>query len=184
VAYVRTVKTTSGAIAVQIVWSKRRGSRQIEHLGSAHDDAEVEARKAAARQRLAQALGALDLGLNTTGVDGEPLEIVASKASHLREALCWAYQALGSDSATGGDEVFRDLVLAPIVEPISKADSLRVLAEIGVAAIDYRTMTRRLPVIAKSQVRQALSSACAAHAGLGPASLVLYDVSTLYFETA
>lgn len=23
---------------------------------------------------------------------------------------------------------------------------------------------------------------CAAHAGLGPASLVLYDVSTLYFE--
>jgi hypothetical protein len=28
-----------------------------------------------------------------------------------------------------------------------------------------------------------LSAACAAHAGLGPASLVLYDVSTLYFET-
>jgi hypothetical protein len=30
--------------------------------------------------------------------------------------------------------------------------------------------------------RQALAAACAAHAGLGPASLVLYDVSTLYFE--
>jgi hypothetical protein len=56
--------------------------------------------------------------------------------------------------------------LARIVEPTSKADSLRVLAEIGVAAIDYRTVTRRLPVIAKPQVRQALSSACAAHAGL------------------
>ena len=28
-----------------------------------------------------------------------------------------------------------------------------------------------------------MSAACAAHAGLGPASLVLYDVSTLYFET-
>src|SRR5213079_2723800 len=28
-----------------------------------------------------------------------------------------------------------------------------------------------------------ISAACAAHAGLGPASLVLYDVSTLYFET-
>jgi transposase len=26
-------------------------------------------------------------------------------------------------------------------------------------------------------------AACATHAGLGPASLVLYDVSTLYFET-
>ena len=27
------------------------------------------------------------------------------------------------------------------------------------------------------------SAACAAHARLGPASLVLFDVSTLYFET-
>jgi hypothetical protein len=34
-------------------------------------------------------------------------------------------------------------------------------------------------VIAKPKVRQALSTACAARAGLGPASLVLYDVSTL-----
>ena len=28
-----------------------------------------------------------------------------------------------------------------------------------------------------------MSAACAKHAELGPASLVLYDVSTLYFET-
>jgi Transposase DDE domain len=183
VAYVRTVKTASGATAVQIVWSTRRGSRQIEHLGSAHDDGEVGALKAAARQRLAEGQGALDLGLHTAGADGEPLEIVASKASHLWEALCRAYQVLGFDADTGGDEVFRDLVLARIIEPTSKADSLRVLAETGVESVDYRTVTRRLPVIAKPVVRQRLSAACAARAGLGPASLVLYDVSTLYFET-
>jgi hypothetical protein len=105
-----------GAIAVQIVWSTRRGSRQVEHLGSAHDDAEVEALKAAARQRLAEGQGTLDLRLNTTGVAAEPLEMVASKASHLWEAVCRAYQVLGFDSATGGVEVFRDLVLARIVE--------------------------------------------------------------------
>ena len=52
-AYVRTVKTSSGATAVQIVWSSRKGSRQIEHLGSAHDEAGVGALKAAAAQRLA-----------------------------------------------------------------------------------------------------------------------------------
>ena len=182
-AYVRTVKTASGAIAVQIVWSMRRGSRQIEHLGSAHDDAEVEALKAAARQRLAEGQGTLDLGLQTAGVNGGPLEIVASKASHLWDGLCRAYQILGFDTATGGDEVFRDLVLARIIEPTSKQDSQRVLAETGVDPVDYRTVTRRLPVIAKPAVRQALSAACAARARLGPASLVLYDVSTLYFET-
>jgi hypothetical protein len=65
VAYVRTVKTTSGATAVQIAWSSRRGSRNIEHIGSAHDDAELEALKAAARQRLAA--GQLELGLDLGG---------------------------------------------------------------------------------------------------------------------
>jgi hypothetical protein len=178
-----TAKTSSGATAVQIVWSTRRGSRQIEHLGSAHDDGEVEALKAAARQRLAGGQGALDLGLNTVGVDGEPLDIVASKSSHLWEARCRAYQVLGFDTAAGGDEVLRDLVLARIIEPTSKADSLRVLSETGIEPVDYRTVIRRLPIIAKPAVRQALSAACAARAGLGPASLVLYAVSTLYFET-
>jgi DNA-binding MarR family transcriptional regulator len=32
VAYVRTVRTASGATAVQVVWSSRRGSRNIEHI--------------------------------------------------------------------------------------------------------------------------------------------------------
>jgi hypothetical protein len=53
VAYVRTVKASSGATVVQIVWSSRRGSRSIEHFGSAHDEAGVAALKAAAAQRLA-----------------------------------------------------------------------------------------------------------------------------------
>src|SRR4029078_5459402 len=53
----------------------------------------------------------------------------------------------------------------------------------GVAAASYRTVKRRLPVVAKSAVRQALSAACATYAGLAPASLLLFDVSTLYFET-
>ena len=35
--YLRTVKTASGARAVQIVYSSRRGSRDIEHIGSAHE---------------------------------------------------------------------------------------------------------------------------------------------------
>ena len=63
--YVRTVKTASGATAVQIVYSSRRGSREIEHIGSAHDDAELELLKAAARQRLAAGQGELDLGLES-----------------------------------------------------------------------------------------------------------------------
>ncbi len=74
--YVRTVKTASGATAVQIVCSSHRGSRQIEHLGSAHDGAELELLKAAARQKLAAGQGELDLGLDT-GAPGGPLPTCA-----------------------------------------------------------------------------------------------------------
>ena len=89
---------------------------------------------------------------------------------------------LGFADATGGDEVFAQLVLARIIEPVSKLDSARVLEEAGAAAASYRTVTRRLRAYARDSWRQKISAACAAHARLGPASLVLYDVSTLYFE--
>ncbi len=186
--YLRTVKTTSGATAVQIVHSSRRGSRDIEHIGSAHDDAGVELLKTAARQRLAGGQGVLDLGLEATeparkGAGGGPLPITASRMGHLVDALERAYRVLGLEQAAGGDEVFGLLVLARIIEPVSKLDSLRVLEEAGVAAPSYRTVTRRLPAYAQEAFRQKLSAACAAHARLGRASLVLYDVSTLYFET-
>jgi len=111
------------------------------------------------------------------------LEILNSQSTHLWDGLCRAYGVLGFDSVLGGDEVLRDLVLARIIEPTSKIEVERVFTETGVAAASYRTVKRRLPVIAKPAVRHALSAACAAHAGLGPAGLVLFDVSTLYFET-
>ena len=79
--------------------------------------------------------------------------------------------------------MFQALVLARVIEPTSKLDSLRVLEEAGLAAPPYATLKRRLPAFAKDAWRQKLSAACARQTGLSSASLVLYDVSTLYFET-
>ena len=70
--HVRTVRTSSGATAVQIVYSFHRGSREIAHLGSAHSEAEVELLKAAARQRLAAGQGELDLGLQPAASGSGP----------------------------------------------------------------------------------------------------------------
>jgi hypothetical protein len=183
VAYIRTVKTASGARAVQIVHSSRKGSRDIEHIGSAHDDVELELLKAAARQRLAAGQGELDLGLDAPPEAGGPLPIMASRMGHLWDALSTAYDTLGFDDAASGDDVFRHLVLARIIEATSKLDSLRVLAEAGIASASYRTLRRRLPVYSTEKFRKLLAAACARQAGLGPATLVLYDVTTLYFET-
>ena len=175
-AYVRTVKTASGATAVQIVHANRRGARDIEHIGSAHTPAEVEVLRAVARQRLHAGQDTLDFGDGRP--EGQALPITSTQSKHLWDGLGWVYDRLGFDTATGGDEVFRQLVLARIVEPTSKEDSVRVLDEIGVNATSYRTIKRRLSTYAKDEWRQALSGAAAQRAALGPASLVLYDVSS------
>jgi hypothetical protein len=119
VPYVRTVRTSSGATAVQIVYSSRRGSRQIEHLGSAHTAPQVELLKAAARQKLAAGQGVLDLGLEA-GTQGGPLPVTSARMGHLLDVLSHAYDVLGFPAAAGGDEVFFQLVAARIIEPVSK----------------------------------------------------------------
>jgi hypothetical protein len=141
---VRTVTTASGATAVQIVWSSRRGGRSIEHIGSGHDDHELAALKAAAAERLAAGRTEMDLGLTPVPGSG-PLPIVSTRMSRLWDALSAAYDKLGLRSAAKSDNVFRDLVLARIIEPTSKVDSLRVLEEIGVVQPSDATVKRRPP---------------------------------------
>lgn len=48
--------------------------------------------------------------------------------------------------------------------------------------VSYPTLNRHLPGYVAGAFRRKLAAACAARARLGTASLVLYDVSTLYFE--
>jgi hypothetical protein len=145
VAYVRTVRTASGATAVQIVHSQRRGSRDIEHIGSAHTDAELELLNAVARQRLAAGQGELDLRMpGSPGNGGAALPITSSRMGHLLDALARGYDVLGFTAVTGRDEVFRALVFARIIEPTSKLDSLPVLEEAGMSPPSYRTVKRRL----------------------------------------
>jgi hypothetical protein len=73
--------------------------------------------------------------------------------------------------------VFRQLVLARIIEPASQQDSLRVLEEIG-----RRRTYIRPPLVGLCHGLLAPQPAPRMpHSGLRP--LVLCDVSTLYFET-
>lgn len=181
-AYVRAVRTKSGAVAVQIVWKSRQGARDIEHLGSARSDAEVEVLKAVAAQRLAAGQDELPLAV---AAKQEPaaLPIVASRMGRLLDVIAAGYRHLGFDKATGADVVFEQLVTARIIEPSSKQDAARVLTEAGIRPLSYRSVKRRLPVYAQAEWRRRLSGACAAGADLSPSTLVLYDVTTLWFET-
>jgi hypothetical protein len=179
VAFVRKVKTASGATAVQI--AERVGGRDkvLEHLGSAHTDAELAALLATARDRLHPGQGELDL---TAGrVPSGHAVITGKRHAVLWQALTDAYLRLGFDVID--DAAFRQLVLARIIEPTSKVDSLRVLDELGVEHASQRTMVRMLKRAAAGKYRDQVAAACFAYAATsGDISLCLYDVTTLYFE--
>ncbi|OIQ82039.1 hypothetical protein GALL_361850 [mine drainage metagenome] len=181
--YVRKVKTGSGAMAVQIV-EKRSGVRRIvEHLGSAHDELELALLMQLARERLATGQDELDLGLAPAPVAATPAARVVSTSSRwLWQVLADAYDRLGFDVL--GDEAFRALVLARLIEPTSKADTVRVLEELGAPAVHLNTLYAALRRAKDRDYRGRLASACWAHTArtAGVAAMIMYDVTTLHFE--
>ncbi|WP_314273401.1 IS1634 family transposase [Actinomyces naeslundii] len=174
--------------------SSRKGARSIEHIGSAHDDAELAVLKEVARQRLNAGQLSFDLaGLNSENAAGsapqEPagagcvVPITSNRMGVLLEALETDWKAVGLDGLNGADEVFRQLVTARLIEPTSKQDSLRVLAEAGLSPVSYATVKRHLPSYATEGFTRDLSRLLAGYARIGRAWLVLFDVTALYFET-
>lgn len=178
--FVRKVRTASGATAVQIAERAGGRDRVLEHLGSARTDAELTALLATARARLYPGQGELDLSAGT--VPAGHAVITAKRSALLWQVLTDAYARLGFDVVD--DPAFAQLVLSRIVEPTSKADSLRVLDELGVDHASLRTMFRTLKRAGAGDYRDQIATACFAHAASsGDVSLCLYDVTTLYFET-
>lgn len=134
--YVRKVPTASGAKAVQIIWSKKRGRAEVEHIGSAHDEAELELLTAVARQRIHGGQDELDLGLPAT--DQASVEVVGTRMGRLLDAISAVYRQLGLHLVPGADQVFEQLVTARIIEPTSKQDAAKVLEEAGMPPASYR----------------------------------------------
>lgn len=204
-AYVRKVRTASGAVAVQVV-QKLRGRREIlAHVGSAHTDAELGVLLEKARAIVLGDQGQLEFEVpartesveevanantatlfavpaaKTNSVLAGPGRTEATSSRLLYEAIGRTYDGLGFDAV--GDEVFRDLVIARIVEPTSKLDSLRVLTDLGCDTVSYRTIQRHLQSINTGNYRDVITKKCFAHSrDRGTLSLLLYDVTTLYFE--
>jgi Transposase DDE domain len=207
--FVRKVRTASGAVAVQVVTRRGRRVEGIEHMGSAHTDAELALLLAAARDRMAAGQEVLELGqvaevpprmgevADWTGprelglqpeAGGRPVSVagggrvVGTSADLLWTVLTSAYARLGFDVLD--DDGFRAMVLARLVEPTSKAEVVRVLEEIGAPAVSVRTLFRSLARCQARDYRGQLATAARAHsaATAGTAALVLYDVTTLHFE--
>jgi len=178
------VKTRSGATAVQIV-EKRHGQRVIvEHLGSAHTDAELAALMRAGHDKLHAGPPAFELGIDPHGAPVGAVAVVAGTRSKLlMDAIRASWGRLGFTVID--DEAFFQLVAARLVEPTSKRDSIRVINQLGMHAFHENTYYAALRRCMAGDYREQIAKACFTHvwtdAG-GDISLLLYDVTTLYFE--
>jgi hypothetical protein len=152
----------------------------IDHIGSVHDEIQLAVLMEAARQLPRPGQETFDFAAQGSGsVSGAP--VAGMRSQILWDVLTGAYERLGF--AQIGDETFMRLVLARIIEPKSKADTVRVLEDIGVAAPSLRTIFRCLDRCVARDYRDAVSRACVAHStGTGMAAMVMYDVTTLHFE--
>jgi tetratricopeptide (TPR) repeat protein len=175
-AFIRRVKTASGATAVQIAYKQKGKIVKIIHIGSAHTEEELNILLGLAHKRLQ----ADQLALFPEAQPSLRVGIKRSFSDLLWNILREQYHKMGFSKLN--DEAFEALCLARIVEPTSKLDSLRVLEDLGVGPIDQNMLYRSLAKAADQDYRKAISQACFEHASGHGLTLILYDVTTLYFE--
>lgn len=175
-AYIRKVKTASGATAVQIAYKQHGKILRLIHMGSAHTEDELTMLVALARKRLQ----ANQLDLFPEENSALRMGITRSFSGLLWDTLQEQYRRIGFEPLE--DEVFKALCLTRMVEPTSKIDSLRVMADLGVDPFDRNKLYRCLQKAASLDYRKRISQACFDHIHGNGLALVLYDVTTLYFE--
>lgn len=175
--FIRKVKTSSGATAIQIVRKSSGRIVKIEHIGSAHTKEELEVLVSLAKKRLR---GGQQLLFPDSETSSFKIGLKQSFSHLLFQVLKEQYQNLGFSKLD--DEYFTHLCIARIVEPTSKLDSLRVLSDLGIGDLSKDRLYRCLLRVIAKDYRTMISTICFDQAVSKGLSLVLYDVTTLYFE--
>lgn len=171
----------------------------VAHMGSAHTDAELGILLDEARQIVTgeQVSLEIDVPVRRTRLQDVPAwrtwtlipprqsprgrgglgGVPRQRTQRLYDVLGAAYDWLGFDAVP--DRVFRDLVIARIVEPTSKLYALRALADLGAEALSYKIIDHHARLITSRRYRDVVAEKCFAYArDCGGLSLLLYDVTT------
>lgn len=175
-AFIRKVKTKSGATAVQIAHKVYGRIVRIEHIGSAHNQEDLQTLLELAKQKL---LGG-QMFLLEQAQTSLKISLKHSVSGLLFNLLEKQYVQLGFNKLQ--DDIFTYLCIARLVEPVSKLDSLRVLFELGITALSKDQLYRCLRQIIAKDYRKTITQQCFSYASSLGISLVLYDVTSLYFE--
>ena len=175
-SYIRKVTTTSGATAIQVVRKQSGKVVILKHVGSANSPEQLDLLLKTAQDFLHA--GQLTLFPETV----KPLDIIQRQAypEFLWQTLSQLYDSLGFSGIP--NTIFRQLVIARIIEPSSKLDTVRIIREFGIAPPSNTAIHRCLDKTVANNWRQLAESTCFKLVGPSTLSLILYDVTTLYFE--
>lgn len=181
---IRKVRTGSGATAVQIIKYVKRKRVVVRHIGSANTDNELTVlwREAEIIREQLCAQPSLFARVEQTSI------LHAEHLTLLSVTHQFAVNFLRKCSLACGlgflDPLYQDLALMRIVEPASKLRTLELLNKYFNLSYARRTLHRLLPKLIKHKVDIEEASYQTACKHFGEAfAFVLYDVTTLYFES-
>ena len=175
---IRKVNTKSGKTAIQVVRYVRRKTVVIKHIGSAESDYKIKELESQARSFIDQyspQIGLFDIPLQT------PFSTIDSKNILLYKTLSRRYQEM---FPAINNKLFTNLVIIRIVEPASKRQSVRLLDRYFGITHSLRYLYRRLPdlLVLKNDIEKFAVKTARKKLGFD-FTVVLYDVTTLYFES-
>jgi hypothetical protein len=179
---VRKVKTASGAIAVQVVQYEGHRCKIVKHIGSSKEEAELRLLIQKAREWISTQTGQSSLFSEQRQkilfVDRG--ECIGVRLAFAREFLLQCAHQCG---LAGLSALLMDLAIMRLIEPASKLRSVELLNHyfgIFYSQRIYRNIPKLIKL--KALVEQHAFS-LAVNEFHEPFYFVLYDVTTLYFET-
>ena len=179
---IRSVKTASGARAIQVVEYVKRKVKMRLHVGSAHTTDEEQALIRTASKWI-ERTGRQPALFPSPGRSGlDEYRYVGIRHTFIHECLHALLARFGF--AALGDTLFHDLIIIRIIEPASKLRSIALIEEyfgIRHRRLDFYRHLRKYLACKAAAERSAIAIATKEFAF--DFSIVFYDVTTLYFET-
>lgn len=206
---IRATKTSSGSTAVQVIRYVKRKMVVLSHIGSARNESELNELRLKAASWIDDhnlshdQLLFDDLPISLKPKSGVICQDDAKTAVYIDSLIKSSYKSFGcryqilydvlqsvikefglNDLKTNQIRMFTDLIIARIVEPSSKFQSLICLERDFDACHQYRTLSRNLKGFSnlKEAVEVKVINLAKKHFDFD-FNLVFYDLTTLYFES-
>lgn len=187
---VRTTKTGSGNIAVQVVYRHNQKTKIVKHIGTVHSDKELDTLFDLADQYILSCSPMRPLFPEVFKKDAKSDHVVSiNKLSFTKTYHHFAHEFLSLFYEKNGfsvlqNDLLRDLAFMRIIEPSSKLHAVELFNKYFGATYTQNILYKNLPSIRLLKEESEKIAVSYAKEYLEfDFSMVFYDVTTLYFET-